>query len=79
MAHGVDDRHFARHELELGWAWPCLRHTVTLATATARDYFDLFASDGTAVLILSVRSVRAVCQQPGAAVEPGGDRLIGDK
>ncbi len=65
-------------ELGLGVAFP--GHTATFPAATAKDYFDMYADQGPAVLILTVRSqgsLKGYVNSHSLRFAPMGMRLMG--
>jgi len=65
-------------ELGLGVAFP--GHTATFPAATAKDYFDVYADQGPAVLILTVRSrgsLQGYVNNHSLRFMPTGTRLMG--
>jgi hypothetical protein len=65
--------------VELGLGVAARGQTIILPTETAKDYFEMYAEHGPAVLVLTVRSVgglRASVVSYDLRLAPTGDRLI---
>ena len=66
--------------VELGLGVAARGQTIILPTETAKDYFEMYAEQGPAVLVLTVRSVgglKASVDSLDLRLVPAGDRLMG--
>lgn len=66
--------------VELGLGVAARGQTIVLPTETAKDYFERYAEQGPAVLVLTVRSVgglKASVDSYDVRLAPTGDRLMG--